>query len=87
MKDLLAYDIRNNKWEVLKVINEDEIQARRNHAAVVVKDKYILISGGVNSDDHTIGDICWLNVETLKWTCVRLENCDFSDHSMISVQN
>ncbi len=70
--DLRFFNITNNEWTQPRCYG-DIVEARRNHASFLLS-KLLFIFGGVGSTGKQINDIMMLNLETLKWSTMEVEN-------------
>lgn len=59
-------DLQTWTSRALKMSNEDSIEARRNHGAVLMG-KYMLVLGGINTRREFLNDFMYLDLKELRW--------------------
>lgn len=59
-------DLSNNTNRQMKMHNEDNIEARRSHA-VVLMSKNMVVFGGMNSKKQYLSDLVYLDLKELRW--------------------
>lgn len=63
------------------------MENRRNHAYCLFAERFLFISGGINSNGRYLSDLMYLNLDTLKWSTCETENHleNLAFHTMIVV--
>ncbi len=59
-------DLTNFTNRQLKMHNEDTIEARRSHSAVLMS-KNMVVFGGMSSKKQFLGDLVYLDLKELRW--------------------
>ena len=59
-------DLANFTNRQLKMHNEDTIEARRSHSAVLMS-KNMVVFGGMSSKKQFLGDLVYLDLKELRW--------------------
>ena len=85
--NIWEYNINKNIWKEMNVINGKGMRIS-NHASVIYRD-YVIIYGGISSNDEISDELWILNLNTLK--CDRIETLNKPEkrynHSMTIVNN
>lgn len=64
-KDIIVYNPTKNSWRYL-ISKGDDLQPRRNHAAIVMGRQMIVI-GGINQQEEYLNELVVLDFMTQKW--------------------
>ena len=43
------------------------IESRRNHAATIITNKYMIVHGGINSHGKYLSDVCVFNIGSINF--------------------
>ena len=59
-------DLANYTNRQMKMDNEDTIEARRSHSAVLMS-KNMIVFGGMNAKKQFLSDLVYLDLKELRW--------------------
>jgi hypothetical protein len=87
LNDVKVFDPADMAFSWVSSIGE-YIPARRNHAACVIG-KWMLVHGGVNSEEVMLGDLWLFNLESCKWQSMETDGKAkfLSNHTMTGIFN
>ncbi|CAD8132047.1 unnamed protein product [Paramecium octaurelia] len=78
------YNVTMRFWEKINT-QGDYIEPRRHHKACVYGWKWMLIYGGINSNEQVLGDTALYNIEKMIWKQWDVKSTPICCHSIINI--
>ncbi|CAD8098633.1 unnamed protein product [Paramecium primaurelia] len=83
---VLEFTVSNLSWEKLHP-QGDYVEPRRQHRACLIGSKWMLIQGGINSNEEVLSDTCILNIEKQYWKIHKVKSPPICCHAIVNISS
>ncbi|CAD8180513.1 unnamed protein product [Paramecium octaurelia] len=83
---VFEFTVSNQSWEKLHP-QGDYVEPRRQHRACLIGSKWMLIHGGINSNEEVLSDTCILNIEKQYWKNYKAKSPPICCHAIVNISS